>query len=75
MRHTAFSDALVGLTRGMILPQLVDRVAFEMWDEPGAGSAEEAAWLAMAELLYGGWNQAGTADKRVQAAGLTEKAR
>ena len=36
---------------------MVDRVRFDLWDEPGAGSAETAAWLAMAELLYGGWNQ------------------
>jgi predicted NBD/HSP70 family sugar kinase len=57
-RYPAFGDALVRLTRAMVLPQLVDRVRFDLWDEPGAGSAETAAWLAMAELLYGGWNQA-----------------
>jgi predicted NBD/HSP70 family sugar kinase len=59
-RYPAFGDALVRLTRAMVLPQLVDRVRFDLWDEPGAGSAETAAWLAMAELLYGGWNQAQT---------------
>jgi predicted NBD/HSP70 family sugar kinase len=57
-RYPAFADALLRLTRAMVLPQLVDRVRFELWDEPGAGSAEVAAWLAMAELLHGGWNQA-----------------
>jgi predicted NBD/HSP70 family sugar kinase len=55
-RFPAFGDALLRLTRGMVLPQLVDRVHFDLWDQPGAGSAESAAWLAMAELLYGGWN-------------------
>lgn len=57
-RNPAYADALVRLTRGMVLPQLVDRVRFDLWDEPGAGSAETAAWLAMAELLHGGWDQA-----------------
>jgi predicted NBD/HSP70 family sugar kinase len=56
-RYPAFADALLRQTRAMVLPQLVDRVRFELWDEPGAGSAEVAAWLAMAELLHGGWNQ------------------
>jgi fructokinase len=55
---TAFSDALIRLTRAMVLPQLVDRVQFDLWNQPGAGSAETAAWLGMAELLWGGWNQA-----------------
>jgi predicted NBD/HSP70 family sugar kinase len=57
-RYAPFGDALLRLTRAMVLPQLVDRVRFDLWDEPGAGSADTAAWLAMAELLYGGWNQA-----------------
>jgi predicted NBD/HSP70 family sugar kinase len=57
-RNAAFGDALVGLAREMVLPQLAERVQIELWDEPGAGSSEEAAWLAMAELLHGGWNQA-----------------
>jgi predicted NBD/HSP70 family sugar kinase len=57
-RYAAFGDALVRQTRSMILPQLVDRVRIDLWDEPGAGSAESAAWLAMAELVCGGWDQA-----------------
>jgi hypothetical protein len=39
----------------MVLPGLVERVRFDLWDQPARGSAETAAWLAMAELLYGGW--------------------
>ena len=56
-RFPAFGDTLLRLTRAMVLPQLADRVQLDLWDEPGAGSAETAAWLAMAELLWGGWNQ------------------
>jgi predicted NBD/HSP70 family sugar kinase len=56
-RNAIFANALIRMTRTMVLPQLADRVCFDLWDEPGAGSAETAAWLGMAELLYGGWNQ------------------
>jgi len=35
-RYAAFGDALVRQTRSMILPQLVDRVRIDLWDEPGA---------------------------------------
>ncbi|HEY7090538.1 MAG TPA: ROK family protein [Tepidisphaeraceae bacterium] len=60
-RHPLFAQALFRQVRDMVLPQLVDRVQLDLWDEPGAGSAETAAWLAMAELLYGGWNQSESA--------------
>lgn len=60
-RFPAFGDALMRLARAMVLPQLVDRVRFDLWDEPGTGSAESAAWLAMAELLHGGWDHADVA--------------
>jgi predicted NBD/HSP70 family sugar kinase len=56
-RFPAYGNALIRLARGLVLPQLVERVHFDLWDQGGAGSAETAAWLAMAELLYGGWNQ------------------
>jgi hypothetical protein len=56
-RHPLFAEALFRQVRDMVLPQLVDRVKLDLWDEPDAGTAETAAWLAMAELLYGGWNQ------------------
>jgi predicted NBD/HSP70 family sugar kinase len=57
-RYPAYGNTLLRLTRALVLPQLVDHVHFDLWDQPGAGSAETAAWLAMAELLHGGWNQA-----------------
>jgi predicted NBD/HSP70 family sugar kinase len=55
-RYPVFANTLLKLTRAMVLPQLADRVHFDLWDEPGAGSAETAAWLGMAELICGGWN-------------------
>jgi predicted NBD/HSP70 family sugar kinase len=57
-RFPAYGNALIRLTRGLVLPQLVERVHFDLWDQGGVGSAETAGWLAMAELLCGGWNPA-----------------
>jgi len=56
-RHAAFSETLVKQTREGILSALADRVHIEFWNEASAGSAESAAWLAMAELLHGGWQR------------------
>jgi predicted NBD/HSP70 family sugar kinase len=56
-RHAAFGDELVRQTRALALPHLAERVRFDLWNEDVAVVAETAAWLAMAELLYGGWNQ------------------
>jgi len=55
IRNITFAETITGLTRAMVLPGLVERVRFDLWDQPARGSAETAAWLAMAELLYGGW--------------------
>ena len=54
-RHPALSDALVRLVRAGVLAELADRVKIDFWDEPAAGSAETAGWLALAELFFGGW--------------------
>jgi predicted NBD/HSP70 family sugar kinase len=54
-RSPAFSDVLVRLTRTGVLTELADRVKFDFWDEPAAGSAETAGWLALADLFFGGW--------------------
>jgi len=70
----AFAQALVHLTRAMVLPQLVDRVQCDLWDEPRAGSGETAAWLAMAELLYGGWNQSDVTATALKAEPLSSTA-
>lgn len=54
-RSPAFSDALVRMIRGSVLAELADRVKIDFWDEPAAGSAETAGWLALADLFFGGW--------------------
>jgi predicted NBD/HSP70 family sugar kinase len=54
-RSPALSDALVRMIRGDVLAELADRVKIDFWDEPAAGSAETAGWLALAELFFGGW--------------------
>jgi predicted NBD/HSP70 family sugar kinase len=56
VRNVTFAETMSRLTRAMVLPGMVERVSFDSWDQPARGSAETAAWLGMAELLYGGWN-------------------
>jgi predicted NBD/HSP70 family sugar kinase len=58
-RHAAFSQALQEQTRALVLPDLADRVEINLWEQPSAGSAENAGWLALADLLYGGWDAMG----------------
>jgi predicted NBD/HSP70 family sugar kinase len=54
-RSPAFADALVRQIRSGALTELADRVKIDFWDEPAAGSAETAGWLALANLFFGGW--------------------
>lgn len=54
-RNPAFTDELLRLTRAQVLTGLADRVKIGLWDEPTAGSAETAGWLALAQLFFGGW--------------------
>ena len=60
--HAGFTDALSGRVRSLVLPGLAERLQIDTWDQASTGSAENAAWLAMAELLYGGWD---AGDRRV----------
>ena len=62
-RTPAFADALVRMIRGSVLVELADRVKIDFWDEPAAGSAETAGWLALADLFFGGWGAEGTRAK------------
>ncbi len=55
-RHAAFTATLIAQIRSLVLPVLAERLQIDTWVEPEGGSAENAAWLAMAELLYGGWD-------------------
>ncbi|MGC4006635.1 MAG: ROK family protein [Pirellulales bacterium] len=54
-RYAGFSDALLRLIRGGLLFELVNHVRIDLWDQPGAVSAESAGWLALAGLFQEGW--------------------
>ncbi len=55
-RYATFNDQLLRAIRAGILFELVDRVRIDVWDQPGAVSAETAGWLALAGLYQEGWN-------------------
>jgi predicted NBD/HSP70 family sugar kinase len=55
-RYPAFNDRLLRQIRAGVLFELVDRVRIDVWDQPGAVSAETAGWLALAGLYQEGWN-------------------
>ena len=55
-RYRTFNDRLLREIRGGVLFELVDRVRIDVWDQPGAVSAETAGWLALAGLYQEGWN-------------------
>jgi predicted NBD/HSP70 family sugar kinase len=54
--HQPFIEALTQRMRSLILVELADRVSLDLWDEPPVGSAQTAAWLALADLLLGHWS-------------------
>ena len=54
--HAAFNTELVRQIRSLALSDLADRTQIDLWDQPPAGSAENAGWLVLAELMYGGWD-------------------
>ena len=43
------------MIRSRLLGELVNRVRFDLWDQPVANPAETAGWLALANLYYDGW--------------------
>jgi predicted NBD/HSP70 family sugar kinase len=53
-RYPAFNDRLLREVRAGVLFELVDRVRIDVWDQPGAVSAETAGWLALAGLIKKG---------------------
>ena len=70
-RHASFTAAVSAQTRALVLPGLADRLQIDTWDQASTGSAENAAWLAMAELLYGGWDAGDGGSSTVTANGRT----
>jgi predicted NBD/HSP70 family sugar kinase len=55
-RYSAFNDRLLREIRAGVLFELAERVRIDVWDQPGAVSAETAGWLALAGLYQEGWN-------------------
>jgi predicted NBD/HSP70 family sugar kinase len=55
-RYPTFSDKLLRTVRSALLFELVNHVRIDVWDQPGAISAESAGWLALAGLFQEGWN-------------------
>ncbi len=55
MAGEAFAHRLMGGIRAMLLPHLSERVTMDAWNIKVAGSAETAAWLGLATLLFDSW--------------------
>jgi predicted NBD/HSP70 family sugar kinase len=68
IRNSIFAETLAKMARSLVLPAIAERVRFDFWDQPTGGAAETAAWLGMAELLYGGWKDEPVAPSRRVAA-------
>jgi predicted NBD/HSP70 family sugar kinase len=55
MGSSIFSELLTKRIRQMMLPHLSQRVTIDNWNIKVAGSAETAAWLGLASLLFESW--------------------
>ena len=66
MGGNVFADWLTGRLRQSILPQLSERVTIDAWNIKLAGSAESAAWLGLASLLFESWKIYSSAATMVQ---------
>ncbi len=55
MASNSFSQQLTNGIRESVLPHLAERVQIDSWDIKVAGSAETAAWLGLASLLFESW--------------------
>lgn len=55
MAGEAFVHRLTGGIRAMLLPHLSERVTMDTWNLKVSGSAETAAWLGLATLLFDSW--------------------
>lgn len=53
LRHAPFANALLGDVRELLLSELTARVRIDVWEQPSPRSAENAAWLALADLYDG----------------------
>ena len=53
-----FARAVIDGTRALLLPEMADNVRLDRWDHAPTLAAENAAWLATAELFWTGWDAA-----------------
>ena len=65
--RSEFRDAVIRATRELLLAPLREAVEMDFWHQPATESAENAAWLAHAELLWTGWDATGTPTKATAA--------
>ena len=56
-RYPLYRDVLVSLVRRRLLSGLVERVQFDIWDQPGGNNGETAGWLALVGFYDAGWNR------------------
>jgi predicted NBD/HSP70 family sugar kinase len=54
-RYPNVCDLLTRSIRSRLLGELINRVRFDLWDQPVGNPAETAGWLALANLYYDGW--------------------
>jgi len=54
-RSKNFNEDLVSQIKGRLLAALSPRVRISFWEEPALAPAQNAACLALAELILGGW--------------------
>jgi predicted NBD/HSP70 family sugar kinase len=54
-RYPDVCNLLTRSIRSRLLRELIDRVRFDLWDQPVGNPAETAGWLALADLYYDGW--------------------
>ena len=53
-----FREAVLDGIEALLMPPLDRAVTVEFWDQPTVTAAQNAAWLANAELLWTGWDAA-----------------
>ena len=56
-RYPDVCNLLTRSIRSRLLGELVNRVRFDLWDQPVGNPAETAGWLALAGLYYDGWRR------------------
>ncbi|MDB5326056.1 MAG: sugar kinase [Phycisphaerales bacterium] len=68
-------QAVLDGTKALLMPPLDRAVSIEFWDQPAVTAAQNAAWLANAELLWTGWDAAPSDLAEPAPAGLKRRAK